>query len=99
MKFKNYGYTTKNENGWFEISFEVDSFWRRLFKMRTKFAYETPYQENYKMVLSEYYAAEHFLWVDKKDSTKVISNSVGKNINKVVRKLYASEIFGLSKEK
>ena len=49
---KSYGHTTCNEQGLFEVRWEVDSFWRRLFGMKTtfKFVNYTMNKGNYKRV-------------------------------------------------
>ena len=51
-KTKSFGYTTCNELGLFEVRWEVESFWRKLFGLKTtfKFVNYTMNKGNYKRV-------------------------------------------------
>ena len=77
---KHFGYTTCNGQGLFEVRWEIDSFWRKLFGMKTtfKFVNHTMHKANYKTV-----KLSHQQWFDEQDNL-VTNKSTIDDVNSVI---------------
>ena len=83
MKLLSSGTTTSNINGNFEVEYTIDSFWRKLFGMKTKFKFYTLSREiKYNLYCN--YAGEMYFWHDESGEV-VTSNAIKVMITKVVK--------------
>jgi len=65
-KLTQWGYCTKNEKGLFEVSYTIDSFWRKLLGLKTKFVFTTNSTElKYSVYLSDN-CGLYYEWFDEK---------------------------------
>lgn len=85
-KLKSYGHTTCNEQGFFEVRWEVNSFWRKLFGAKTtfKFVNHDLNKDNYK---TSYLSEQQ--WFDEEG--KIVSPCSHYEITLVLQSIIYSE--------